>query len=133
MDRIESRLRSVTLAAPQDALRARVLAAANRERTSEWKRLQQTLEWCAATLIAVYGWSIWFESGSEHIRQSLRTTSYAEKQSQMEREVAETLAEAAEAPLRDYIVAQNMAAYRRPYVVQTSDTLENTTVLRDAN
>lgn len=119
MDRIETRLKSLALVAPPDALRARVLKAASRERPSEWKRLQHTLECCAAMLIVVYGWAIWFESGSEEIRQGLRTTTYVEKQAQVEREVAETLAEAAEAPVRDYIVAQNMAAYARPFVVET--------------
>lgn len=118
MDLIEERLKSLIMAPPSDALRGRVLKVAMRERPSEWKRLQHTMEWCAAALIAVYVWSVWFESGSEEIRQGLRTTTYAEKQAQVEREVAETLAEAAEAPVRDYIVAQNMAAYTRPFVVE---------------
>lgn len=119
MDRIEERLKSLDLAAPPDALRKRVLKAAGRERLSEWKRLQHTMEWCAATLIAVYGWAIWFESGSEEIRQGLRTTTYAEQLAHVEQQVAETLAEAADEPLVDYVVAQRMAAYSRPFVVET--------------
>lgn len=119
MDTIEERLKSLVLAAPSDALRARVLDAAGRERPSEWKRLQHTMEWCAATLIAVYGWSIWFEGGSEEIRLGLRTTTYAEQLARVEQQVAETLAETAVAPVQDYIVAQNMAAYTRPFVVET--------------
>ena len=119
MDRIEDRLKSLSLAAPSDALRARVLKAAQRERPSEWKRLQYTMEWCATLLIAVYGWAMWFESGSEQIRQGLRTTTYAEQLARVEQQVAETLADAAVAPVRDYIVAQNMEAYRRPFVVET--------------
>jgi hypothetical protein len=119
VDRIEERLKSLALAAPPDALRKRVLKAAGRERLSEWKRLQHTMEWCAATLIAVYGWAIWFESGSEEIRQGLRTTTYAEQLAHVEQQVAETLAEAADEPLVDYVVAQRMAAYSRPFVVDT--------------
>jgi len=119
MDRIEERLKSLAMAAPSDALRARVLKAAGCERPSEWKRLQHTMEWCATLLIAVYGWSMWFEGGSEEIRQGLRTTTYAEQLAHVEQQVAETLADAAEAPVRDYIVAQNMAAYSRPFVVET--------------
>lgn len=119
MDRIEKRLESLALAAPSDALRARVLSAARRERPSEWKRLQHTMEWCAATLISVYGWSIWFESGSEQIRQGLRTTTYAEQLAHVEQQVVETLAEAADEPLREYVLAQRMAAYTRPFVVET--------------
>jgi hypothetical protein len=118
MDTIEERLKSLALAAPSDALRARVLDAAGRERPSEWKKLQDTLEWCAVTLIVVYGWSIWFEIGSEEIRQGLRTTTYAEQLARVEQQVAETLAETAVAPVQDYIVAQNMAAYARPFVVE---------------
>jgi hypothetical protein len=118
MDQIEERLKSLVLAAPSDALRARVLDAAGRERPSEWKKLQDTLEWCAVTLIVVYGWSIWFEIGSEEIRQGLRTTTYAEQLARVEQQVAETLAETAVAPVQDYIVAQNMAAYARPFVVE---------------
>lgn len=133
MDRIEERLKSLKTTLPTDALRARVLNAARRERPSEWKRLQYTMEWCAAALIAVYGWSVWFESGSEEIRQGLRTTTYAEKQAQVEREVALALSDAAEEPVRDYIVAQNMAAYSRPFVVETFDAMENATTLRDTN
>lgn len=121
MERIEDRLKSVKLSAPSDALRTRVLKAAERERPSEWKRLQHTLEWCAASLIAVYGWAIWFESGSEEIRQGLRTTTYAETQARVEREVALALSDAAEPPVRDFIVAQSMAAYARPFVVQTEE------------
>lgn len=119
MDPIEERLKSLALAAPSDALRVRVLKAAERERPSEWKRLQHTLEWCATALIAVYGWSIWFESGSEEIRQGLRTTTYAEQLARVEQQVAETLADAADGPLVDYVVAQRMAAYSRPFVVET--------------
>ncbi len=121
MDTIEERLKSLAMAAPSDALRTRVLRAAGRERTSEWKHLQHTLEWCATLLIAVYGWAMWFESGSEEIRQGLRTTTYAEQLARVEQQVAETLAEAAEAPVRDYMVAQNMAAYTQPFVVQTEE------------
>ncbi len=127
MDRIEERLKSLALAAPSDALRARVLDAAGRERPSEWKRLQHTMEWCAATLIAVYGWSIWFEGGSEEIRQGLRTTTYAEQLARVEQQVAETLADAADEPLVDYVVAQRMAAYSRPFVVET-DGISSTQV-----
>jgi hypothetical protein len=119
MDRIEERLKSLALATPSSALRARILKAAARERPSEWKRLQYTMEWCAALLITVYGWAMWFESGSEEIRQGLRTTTYAEQMAHVEQQVAEALADAAEAPLRDYIVAQNMAAYTRPFVVES--------------
>ena len=119
MDRIEERLKSLAMAAPSEALRMRVLGAAQRERPSEWKRLQHTMEWCAATLIAVYGWSLWFESGSEEIRQGLRTTTYAEQLARVEQQVAETLADAADEPLREYVVAQRMAAYTRPFVVET--------------
>ena len=119
MDPIEERLISLALTAPSDSLRARVLKAAQRERPSEWKRLQHTMEWCAATLIAVYGWAMWFESGSEQIRQGLRTTTYAEQLAHVEQQVAETLAEAADEPLREYVVAQRMAAYTRPFVVET--------------
>ncbi|MBL7649233.1 MAG: hypothetical protein JNK74_23900 [Candidatus Hydrogenedentes bacterium] len=119
MNPIEERLKSLALAAPSDALRGRLLKATERERPSEWKRLQHTMEWCATLLIAVYGWSMWFESGSEEIRQGLRTTTYAEQLAHVEQQVAETLAEATEALVRDYIVAQNMEAYRRPFVVET--------------
>ena len=118
MERIEERMKSLIMAPPPDALRARVLNEASRERPSEWKRLQYTAEWCAATLIVVYGWSIWFESGSEENRQGLRTTTYAEKQAKVEREVALALSDAAEEPVRDYVVAQHMAAYTRPFVVE---------------
>ena len=45
MDRIEERLKSLAMAAPSEALRMRVLGAAQRERHSEWKRLQHTMEW----------------------------------------------------------------------------------------
>lgn len=119
MDRIEKRLESLALAAPSDALRVRLMRSAGRERPSEWKRLQHTMEWCAATLIAVYGWSLWFENGSEQIRQGLRTTAYAEQQARVEQQVAEALADAADEPLREYVVAQRMAAYARPFVVET--------------
>lgn len=119
MDRIEERLKSLVLATPSSALRARVLNTAERERPSEWKRLQHTMEWCATLLIAVYGWAMWFESGSEAIRQGLRTTTYAEQQARVEEQVAETLADAADEPLREYVVAQRMAAYTRPFVVET--------------
>ena len=119
MDPIEERLKLLALAAPSDALRARVLKAAERERPSEWKRLQHTMEWCATLLIAVYGWAMWFESGSEEIRQGLRTTTYADQLARVEQQVAETLADAADEPLVDYVVAQRMAAYERPFVVET--------------
>lgn len=119
MDPIEERLKMLALTAPSDALRARVLRAAERERLSEWKRLQHTMEWCATLLIAVYGWAIWFEGGSEEIRQGLRTTTYAEQLAREEQQVAETLADAANEPLRKYVVAQRMAAYTRPFVVET--------------
>ena len=33
--------------------------------------------------------------------------------------MAETLADAADEPLVDYVVAQRMAAYSRPFVVET--------------
>ena len=119
MDPIEERLKSLAMAAPSDVLRTRLLKAAGRERPSEWKRLQQTMEWCATLLIAVYGWSMWFESGSEEIRQGLRTTTYAEQLARVEQQVAETLADAADEPLVDYVVAQRMAAFERPFVVET--------------
>ncbi len=119
MNPIEERLKSLALAAPSDALRARVLNEASRERPSEWKRLLCTMEWCATLLIAVYGWSLWFEGGSEEIRQGLRTTTYAEQLARVEQQVAETLADAADEPLVDYVVAQRMAAYSRPFVVET--------------
>jgi hypothetical protein len=119
MDPIEERLKSLALAAPSDALRVRVLKVVERERPSEWKRLQHTMECCATLLIAVYGWSVWFESGSEEIRQGLRTTTYAEQLVRVEQQVAETLADAADEPLVDYVVAQRMAAYSRPFVVET--------------
>lgn len=119
MDWIERRLESLAMAKPSDALRVRLMHAASCEHPSEWKRLQHTMEWCATTLIVVYGWAMWFESGSEQIRQGLRTTTYAEQLARVEGQVAEALADAAEEPLREYVVGQHMAAYARPFVVET--------------
>lgn len=115
MDAIETTLKTMRLRRPSEALRGQVLASAT-PAPPEWKRLAHTLEGCAVALLVVAGWCLWFEHGSESLRQECRimpADSYR-------REIEERLvAQAKENPIvYEYAVAMLMEAYTKPYVVR---------------
>lgn len=115
MDTIETRLSACALRQPPEGLRERVLSTA-RPAPSEWKRMLHTLEACAVALLAVGGWCLWYESGSESLRQACRIT----PPDTYRREIEERLlAQAEENPvIYEYTVALLMEAYTQPFVVR---------------
>ena len=115
MDTIETRLGALALRQPPEDLRERVLSAALHA-PSEWGRLLHTLEGCTVALLVVAGWSLWYESGSESLRQACRTTPPDAYRRAIEERL---MAHAEENPIvYEYAVAQLMEAYTQPFVVR---------------
>ena len=115
MDTIETRLGALALRQPPEGLRERVLSAVP-PAPSEWGRLLHTLEACAAALLVVAGWSLWYESGSESLRQACRTTPPDAYRQAIEERL---MAHAEENPVAyEYAVARLMEAYTQSYVVR---------------
>ena len=115
METIETRLGAHALRQLPEGLRERVLSAAPPP-PSEWGRLVHTLEGCAVALLVVAGWSLWYESGSESLRQACRITPPDAYRQAIEERL---MAHAEENPIAyEYAVAQLMEAYTQPFVVR---------------
>ncbi len=114
MVEIETKLKALALQPPPEALREQVLKAVA-HRPSEWHRLRRTLEWSTAVLVVVMAWATWFEQGSEEVRRSLRATDYAVYQAEVTRNVETLLPERSNEAIANFIIAQEMDAFVRPF------------------